>query len=264
MGFFDLKVFCGVCDKEIGLNRYKIKKSNAWVCPECFKKAGGPMVINVSKVTVEDIKQAIKEEESKQEKTKEIISNNTLSTAEEMYRYCIDNNFGSGWNENWGQKHFKIIEENLLNGEKIYMTFIGVHNYISTTKHDNNFAFAITNKRIMMAQKNTIAGEKFQTVSLENINDITFKSGIALGVVTIDSIKETFNIGLDKVSAKLINSKIHEIIDTINNSKNTTNKLESTSVISVADELKKFKELLDMGILTKEEFDIKKKQLLNL
>ncbi len=43
----------------------------------------------------------------------------------------------------------------------------------------------------------------------------------------------------------------------------------STTVIqevpqSNADELKKFKELLDMGVITKEEFDAKKKQLLGL
>ena len=36
------------------------------------------------------------------------------------------------------------------------------------------------------------------------------------------------------------------------------------STVSVADELKKFKELLDMGIITQEEFDAKKKQLLGL
>ena len=34
--------------------------------------------------------------------------------------------------------------------------------------------------------------------------------------------------------------------------------------ISPAEELKKFKELLDMGIITQEEFDIKKKELLGL
>ncbi len=38
----------------------------------------------------------------------------------------------------------------------------------------------------------------------------------------------------------------------------------TTSVISTADELKKFKELLDMGIITQEEFDAKKKELLGL
>lgn len=36
------------------------------------------------------------------------------------------------------------------------------------------------------------------------------------------------------------------------------------STVSAADELKKFKELLDMGVITQEEFDAKKKQLLGL
>lgn len=261
MGYFDLKVTCGVCNQEVGLNRYKLKKSDVWICAKCFKKAGGVTAITLSKDTIEKVKEIMAEKELKQEERNNSIINEPMSTAEGMYKYCIDNKFGSGWNEKWGNKHFKIIEDNLMEGEKVYMTFIGLHNYISATKHDNNFAYAITNKRIMMSQKNTIAGEKFQTVSLENINDITFKSGIALATITIDTIKETFNVGLDKVSSKLINTKIHEVLNEIN-SKNE--KIESNSITSVAEELKQFKELLDMGILTQEEFDIKKKQLLNL
>lgn len=38
----------------------------------------------------------------------------------------------------------------------------------------------------------------------------------------------------------------------------------ATATVSVADELKKFKELLDMGAITQEEFDAKKKELLGL
>ena len=38
----------------------------------------------------------------------------------------------------------------------------------------------------------------------------------------------------------------------------------SSSACSAADELKKFKELLDLGIITQEEFDAKKKQLLGM
>lgn len=37
---------------------------------------------------------------------------------------------------------------------------------------------------------------------------------------------------------------------------------KASSQISPADELKKFKELLDMGVLSQEEFDAKKKQIL--
>ena len=39
---------------------------------------------------------------------------------------------------------------------------------------------------------------------------------------------------------------------------------ESSNSFSVADEILKFKQLLDSGIITKEEFDDKKKQLLGL
>lgn len=264
MGFFDLKAICGACDREVGLSRYKLRKSDVWICPECFKKAGGTRSINVTKITIEEIKQIIAEKDLKQEKRNYNLINEPLSTAEGMYQYCIDNNFGSGWNEKWGEKHFAIIESNLMNDEKVYMAFMGLHNYISATKHDSNFAYVITNKRIMIAQKNNIAGETFQTISLKNINDITFVSGVAFGIVTIDTIKETFSIALNKTSAKLINSKIHETIDRINNNDNKSEKLESKTVSSVADELKKFKELLDMGALTQEEFNIKKNQLLNL
>ena len=43
-----------------------------------------------------------------------------------------------------------------------------------------------------------------------------------------------------------------------------TNNQQTVSTASTVDELKKFKELLDMGIITQEEFEAKKKQLLGL
>lgn len=50
----------------------------------------------------------------------------------------------------------------------------------------------------------------------------------------------------------------------ITNEKNTTYKSSSDVAVSSADELKKYKELLDMGAITQDEFDTKKKQLLKL
>ena len=60
-------------------------------------------------------------------------------------------------------------------------------------------------------------------------------------------------------------------LDFINRSKilakgedNSNSSDESNSPISNADELKKFKELLDSGAITQEEYDVKKKELLDL
>lgn len=263
MGFFDLKAICGICENEVGLNRYKVKKSDIWICPECLKKAGGMATVNVAKVTAEQIKEMIAEIENKDRVKSEIKRNSPLSTAEGMYEYCLENKFGSGWNEKWGVKHFKILEDNLMEGECVKMAFIGLHNYEAANKHDSNYAYAITNKRIIMGQKQTITGEKFQTVFLTRINDITFESGVLLGVVTVDTAREVFNIGLDKGSAKLINSKIHEVLEEVREMTTVSNvKGENKATGSIADEIRKYKELLDMGALTEEEFNKKKLELL--
>ncbi len=263
MGFFDLKAICGVCGKEVGMNRFKVLKSNAWVCPECIKKAGGVTQVNVSKVTIEELKELVYATEQRQNKREENLTKNPLQLAEGMYDYCIKNGFGSGWNETWGIKHFQVIENALLSNEEVIMTFIGLHNYKSSTEHDQHFAYAITNKRIIMAQKNMVAGEKIQTVYLDFINDITFNSGVLLGVLTIDTNKEVFNVGLDKLSAQKINAKVLEVFDNLKSAKNQS-AATINSGVSVAEEIKKFKELLDIGAITQEEFDIKKKQLLGL
>ena len=254
MGFFDRKVICGVCGREVGLNRYKVKKSNAWVCPDCISEAGGISVINVSKVTIEDIKAILNEK-------RERLGDDPMSTAEGMYQYCKENNFGKGFTDKWALKHFKILQDNLMKDEKVLMTFIGLHNYKSTTKHDNNYAYAVTNKRIIFGQK-SITGEKFKSVSFEKINDITFEKGLVFGVLTLDTPQEKFNVALDAGSASSINSHIHEVIDSIKSIPHTYQ--EQISSVSSADELKKYKELLDMGVITEEEFSAKKKQLLNL
>lgn len=59
-----------------------------------------------------------------------------------------------------------------------------------------------------------------------------------------------------------IKEKLEEGIKACEKCDNTSNVVQMS--VSPADELKKFKELLDMGVITQEEFDAKKKQLLGL
>ncbi|KZE39852.1 hypothetical protein AV656_00745 [Bhargavaea cecembensis] len=256
MGFFDLKAICGVCNDEVGLNRVKVKRSNAWLCPSCLKKVGGAMAININKTTIDEINAIIQDKEDK-------LGDDPFSRAENMYKFCKENNFGSGFNEKWGVKHFKVLQDNLIRGEKVLMTFIGLHNYQTTTKHDSNYAYAITNKRIIFGQK-SLTGEKFKAVNHERINDVSFNKGMIFGVLTIDTPQEKFNIALDSSSASSINNAIHEVLDKLKSSGDEASSLQSSNYASSADEIIKFKGLLDSGIITKEEFEAKKKQLLGL
>ena len=169
--------------------------------------------------------------------------------------------FGESQNQAWALKHFSLIEKSLSADEDAIMCFIGLHNYISPTKHNNNYAYAITKKRIIMAQKQLI-GEALQSVFLDNINDITFTTGLLFGIITFDTIKEKFNVGLDKIQAANINSEIHNLIHELKQKTDITASSAITTDPIV--ELKKYKELLDTGVINQEDFDAKKKQLLNL
>ena len=52
--------------------------------------------------------------------------------------------------------------------------------------------------------------------------------------------------------------------NTLEQQQSYKNQPVAAAPVSAADEIKKFKELLDIGAITQEEFDAKKKQLLGL
>ena len=180
-----------------------------------------------------------------------------MRTAQEMYQYCLDNGYGQGFNAHNSLKHFGIIEKNLRDDETVLFAFIGIHNYISVSKHDSNFAYAVTDKRILLGQKKVI-GENFQSIALNKINDISFTSGIAYGVITVDAQTERFNVAVIKSQAKNINATLHDLLFGLKNESNSP-----AAAASNADEIRKYKQLLDDGIITQEEFEKKKSKLLS-
>ena len=194
-----------------------------------------------------------------------------LRTAEEMYDYCKNNNLGIGNSKGWAIKHFQLLIDNLKPDEVIHCVFIGLHNYKSLSKHDNNYAYAMTDKRIIMAQ-HKMFGANVQSVNIENINDITLSKtgigGLGIGTVCIDTFKETFNVGVNVSFASNIYDKAHEVWDEIRAKKDAANTVAPAAAAAPAkspvEQIKEYKELLDMGIISQEEFDAKKKQLLGL
>lgn len=135
-----------------------------------------------------------------------------LRTAEEMYGFCTSCGLGSGNMKSWDLKHFGLIEDMLDTNEHVFTAFEGLHNFKSMTQHDKNFAYVITSKRIIMAQKRAI-GSVVQTVSLNNINDITFQKKLVMGIITVDTIKETFNVAADYETASRIHKSIQSALD---------------------------------------------------
>jgi hypothetical protein len=87
------------------------------------------------------------------------------------------------------KQHCKIINKHLNPGEEVLYTF-------AAQKNDNPFdiwtscVVALTNKRIMIAQKRVVFGWLFTTITPDLYNDLKVNMGFIWGKVYVDTVKE--------------------------------------------------------------------------
>ncbi|MFW8618641.1 PH domain-containing protein [Enterococcus innesii] len=184
-----------------------------------------------------------------------------LKTAADMADFCQEQGYSVGTIKKWITRHFKLIEEQLNDDEYVMFCFVGLHNFVSTTKHDNNYAYALTNKRLILAQQKVI-GNNVQSIVLDNLNNVSKNAGMMYGTLTINTLGASVVVGVDKGAADNINDELNKIIYDLKNTANTSIVLNNSSAVTPVDEIRKYKELLDDGIISQEEFDKKKTELL--
>ena len=123
---------------------------------------------------------------------------------------------------------------------------------------------------------NVSDGEK--TIYYKDCIGIQFKeSGFQIGYIQLETASRMMNMSQNNFfnentftfdTSVQTNEKMREVADYIRSRvesyKNGSAEQPVVAQVSVADELKKFKELLDMGVITQEEFDAQKKRLLGL
>lgn len=96
------------------------------------------------------------------------------------------------------------------------------------------------------------------------LNDIN-EPFVFINILTIEEKKGSMLYNMAFRSAQEILSILEIITKEVENDQVTSNSnVETKTETSSADEILKFKELMDQGIITEEEFNQKKKQLLNL
>lgn len=85
--------------------------------------------------------------------------------------------------------HSKIIDLHLNPGETITYAFAAQKN---DTPFDiiTTYVVALTNKRIILAQKRLLFGYFFTAITPDMFNDLSVKMGIFWGKIYIDTIKE--------------------------------------------------------------------------
>ena len=106
--------------------------------------------------------------------------------------------------------HSKVIKKHLSSDEAILYVFAGqkspfIWDMFST------YLVALTNKRILVAEKRLLFGYYFISVTPEMFNDLSVQSGIIWGKVFIDTIKEQVIINnIDKRALAEIQNKVSE------------------------------------------------------
>lgn len=106
--------------------------------------------------------------------------------------------------------HSKVIQKHLSSDEAILYVFAGqkspfIWDMFST------YVVALTNKRILVAEKRLIFGYYFISVTPEMFNDLSVQSGILWGKVFIDTIKEQVIINnIDKRALAEIQNRVSE------------------------------------------------------
>ena len=128
----------------------------------------------------------------------------------------------------------------------------------------NTWLMVCTNKRVLLLDKGMIYGIKTIDIALDKINSVSHTKGLLMGKIAITDGATTRTI--ENISNSTVTFFTETIKEQIEAYKNGSNSVVTSIVntVSAADELLKYKQLLDAGVLTQEEFDTKKKELLNM
>ena len=128
----------------------------------------------------------------------------------------------------------------------------------------NTILLVLTNQRMLFLDKGMLYGVNKIEIPIDKINSVSYKKGMLLSTLKMFNgaapveIKNIDNNTIERLT-KEINSAIKEY--SVSNSQPMNINQNS---FSAADEIKKFKELLDLDVITQEEFNEKKKELLGL
>jgi len=179
-----------------------------------------------------------------------------MRTAEEMVNYCKERGTN---NSNWKnlKQHFKIIENILREDEYVVCCFGGYQPVIVYGDEPKKYVYALTNRRLLKARVGFKCRILYSTI-YENLNYI--ESG-SYNVV-IDSNKAEESVEINEEIATNLKNELQLVLPIIMKQK-ASYRRATRFTGSVADELIKFKQLRDEGVLTEAEFQKQKDLLLN-
>ncbi len=247
------KIPCAVCGKELGILSGKIKVSDGAICMSCFKTAGISSLDNAMSYTQQTIEEYI-------------IARQSLVDS-----FDATKKFGGYFGG-----HIEIDENNKL--FKLSGDYFEFNNLLSfelledgSTITKGGLGRAVAGG-LLFGGVGAIVGGVTGSKKAKNICN-SMKLRVSLKNAHTDVVYITFISNETKTKSamyKLAQESAQEyitaleLINNFNQTEATQYYSAPTQQTSNADEILKFKSLLDQGIITQEEFNRKKKELLGL
>lgn len=238
---------CAVCNSALkfmntptfGSGKLKDEKQ---VCTGCYRKINGinpRAASNLKKYSIDEVKAMLTQSTE--------IRNNANSRLEEIKSEIQSLGLDNGSNY-FNRREINDLPNILAPDERILSLVTGTYN-------KGIGILVATNKRLVFIDKGIIYGLKVEDFPLEKISSIQYGTGLLLGHVQIHT---SGNVALIENVEKTAARKFAEDVRRNISEKTPT----SSPQFSIADELKKFAELRDSGIITSEDFEKKKNDLL--
>lgn len=260
MGFFSISVICDICGEKAGLNRFKTQ--DGWICRKCFKKCGFNLNSPIMQFSTERIKS---------------ILYNDIKNEEELDKFHATKSIGSFLQFDENQRKIKII--NSTQGQKIKFQ---IYNYedilncelleddVNVTK--GGLGSAIVGGMIagdVGAIVGSVTGSKktekgfIDTLKIRiTVNDLTSPTAYIQLISRRAKTNSAFCQNAYRFADDILSAL--SIIINGNLQDSAHQQCGSSHTLDVPEEIRKFKRLLDEGIISQEEFNTKKKQLLEI
>lgn len=158
--------------------------------------------------------------------------------------------------DSWGtRKEIKYLRTVLYGDEEVFSIASGIMDH-------KTWLITCTNKRIIFIDCGLLYGVRHSEVMIDKVNAVSFVNGLILGEIHIEDGASTRIIeNVQKRSTKPFVDAVHKAMGLSHQNKQQI--ITQQTNVSVADEILKFKQLMDNGIITQEEFEQQKRRLLS-
>lgn len=259
MGMFSTGIVCSVCGKETKIMSYKF--ADGVLCGDCLKLTTYTLASPIKKITIDDVKQNIaKQNENKiavQAFNPTKVIGGYIQFDEEKRQWLVPDGFGGKVKNPKIYKFEDIVEYELLeDGDSVTKGGLGR---------------AVAGGLLLGGVGAIVGGVTGKRKSKSVINSLKVKitvndfqnPAVYINLIQTATKSSSFIYKSCYQSAQQIMSTLALIQNQIE-SEQSAKSSETQQSVSVADEILKYKQLMDIGAISQEEFDQKKKQLLNL